>query len=548
MIQGTGSHVGKSLLVAGLARALVKRGLKVAPFKPQNMSNNAAVAEGGGEIGRAQALQARAAGLAPSVHMNPVLLKPESDTGAQVIVQGKRVGTMRAADYGRRKAELLPKVLESFARVGEGMDLVLVEGAGSPAEINLRAGDIANMGFAEAADVPVIIVGDIDRGGVIASLVGTHAVLAPAERARIKGFIVNKLRGDAALFAEGMRAIAERTGWKPLGLVPWFAEAVHLPAEDGVGLDAPPLASSRPPGPAVGRPEDKLRAESSPSFVVEEERILDPGLHRGDGEGRRGDDAATVMIAVLHLPRIANFDDLDPLNAEPGVGVVFVEPGATIPVEAKLVVIPGSKATVADLAFLRAQGWDIDLAAHVRRGGRVLGLCGGYQMLGRTIADPDGVEGAPGTVPGLGLLAVDTVLTGDKATVAVTGRAAATGEKVAGYEIHLGRTSGADCARPLVHLDGRSDGAQSEDGRIAGTYVHGLFAEDGFRRRFLATLGATPSTLRYEALVERSLERLAAHLEAHVDIDALLEIAGYSSRARDAAMTASASKAALAPT
>ena len=500
MFQGTGSHVGKSLLVAGLARALVRRGLKVAPFKPQNMSNNAAVAEGGGEIGRAQALQARAAGLAPSVHMNPVLLKPESDTGAQVIVQGKRAGTMRAPEFGRRKVELLPKVLESFARVGEGMDIVLVEGAGSPAEINLRAGDIANMGFAEAADVPVVIIGDIDRGGVIASLVGTHAVLPPAERGRIKGFIVNQLRGDAGLFADGMDAIAERTGWRALGLVPWFSDAALLPAEDAVTLDERATA--------------------------------------GDG----------VVIAVLHLPRIANFDDLDPLRAEPGVGVVFVEPGETIPVDARLVVIPGSKATVADLAFLRGQGWDIDIAAHVRRGGRVLGLCGGYQMLGRTVADPDGVEGAPSTVAGLGLLAVETVLTGDKTAVAVVGRDAATGEKVTGYEIHLGRTGGPDSARPLVHLDGRSDGAQIDGGQVSGTYIHGLFAEDGFRRRFLATLGAPASTLRYEALVERTLDRLAAHLEAHVDIDALLAIAGYSSATSDATTRTSASRAALAPT
>jgi adenosylcobyric acid synthase len=507
MIQGTGSDVGKSLLVAGLARALVRRGLKVAPFKPQNMSNNAAVAADGGEIGRAQALQARAARLAPSVHMNPVLLKPETDTGAQVIVQGKRAGTLRAADYGRRKAELLPKVLDSLAKVGEGMDIVLVEGAGSPAEINLRAGDFANMGFAEAADVPVVIVGDIDRGGVIASLVGTHAVLPPRERARIKGFIVNKLRGDAGLFAEGMRAIAERTGWQPLGLVPWFPEVGFLPAEDAVVLDAPP--------------------------------------RRHSGPGVRGDEK---IIAVLHLPRIANFDDLDPLRAEPGVSVVFVEAGEVIPADASLVIIPGSKATIADLGYLRSQGWDIDVAAHVRRGGRILGLCGGYQMLGRTISDPDGIEGAAGTVAGLGLLAIDTVLSGDKTTVSVSGRDAMSGETISGYEIHLGRSSGPDCARPLVHLDGRSDGARSEDGLVSGTYVHGMFAEDGFRRRFLASLGAPASTLRYEALVERTLDRLAAHLEAHVDIDALLEIAGYSSVASEAATTASPSKAALAPT
>ncbi|MBN9021062.1 MAG: cobyric acid synthase, partial [Rhizobiales bacterium] len=342
MIQGTGSHVGKSVLVAGLCRALVRRGLKVAPFKPQNMSNNAAVTADGGEIGRAQALQARAAGLAPRVDMNPVLLKPEGETGAQVVVQGRRTGTLRAAEYGRRKAELLPRVVESFRRLGEGVDIVLVEGAGSPAETNLRAGDIANMGFAEAADVPVVIAGDIDRGGVIAGLVGTHAVMDAADRARIRGFLINKFRGDAGLFSEGVRLIAERTGWPALGVVPWLPETARLPAEDSQGL--------------------------------------------AGGVARDG----TLVVAVPLLPRIANFDDLDPLRAEPGVSVVLVRPGEPIPAAAGLVLIPGYKSTIRDLAFLRAEGWDVDIAAHRRRGGAVLGLCGGYQMLGRVIADPDG--------------------------------------------------------------------------------------------------------------------------------------------------------------
>jgi adenosylcobyric acid synthase len=501
MIQGTGSHVGKSTMVAGLARALLRRGLKVAPFKPQNMSNNAAVAADGGEIGRAQALQARAAGLAPSVHMNPVLLKPESETGAQVIVQGKRASTMRAAEYGRRRGELLPKVLESFGLVGQGMDVVLVEGAGSPAEVNLRSGDIANMGFAEAAGMPVVLVGDIDRGGVIASLVGTHAVLAPQDRSRIKAFIVNKLRGEAALFAAGAERITAETGWPNLGIVPWFDAARLLPAEDALALD--------------------------------------------DVMPRRGD----VVIAVPRLPRIANFDDLDPLRAEPGVRVVLVEPGTVISANSALVIIPGSKATIADLAFLRVQGWDIDIAAHVRRGGRVLGLCSGYQMLGRTIDDPDGVEGAPGLVAGLGLLDVDTTLTMDKTTVAVGGRRGVSGESVAGYEIHLGRTAGADCARPFLHLDGRDDGAGSADGLVAGTYVHGIFAADGFRRKFLAALGVPASNLQYEVLVEATLDALAEHLERHIDIDALLEIAGYrTSTTASAASPTKANRIALVPT
>ena len=553
MIQGTGSHVGKSVLVAGLARALVRRGLKVAPFKPQNMSNNAAVTADGGEIGRAQALQARAVGLAPSVHMNPVLLKPESDTGAQVIVQGKRAGTMRAAEYGRRRAELMPRVLESFARVGEGMDVLLVEGAGSPAEVNLRAGDIANMGFAEAADVPVVLVGDIDRGGVIASLVGTHAVLSAAERRRIRGFIVNKFRGDARLFADGVRFVTERTGWPCLGVVPWFDDACRLPAEDVLGLGHTLPSSPRPPGRASGAPEDRLQPGSISDNEQPDLAAMDPGLRRGDEEEKWGDEdgwvGETIVIAVPVLPRIANFDDLDPLRAEPGVRVVMVEPGMTIPADAALVIIPGSKSTIADLAFLRAQGWDIDIAAHVRRGGRVLGLCGGYQMLGRAVSNPDGIEGARGAVAGLGLLDVVTTLSADKTTVAVSGRHIGSGEIVTGYEIHLGRTTGPDCARPFLRLNRGDDGAGSADGLVAGTYVHGMFAADGFRRMFLTTLGAPTSDLKYEMLVETTLDALAAHLETHVDIDALLEIAGYRvSTTRSPAAATAVKRSALAPT
>jgi adenosylcobyric acid synthase len=477
MIQGTGSHVGKSVVVAGLCRALLKRGIRVAPFKPQNMSNNAAVTADGGEIGRAQALQARAAGLAPSVHMNPVLLKPETERGCQVILQGRRAGRLESSRYAER-ARYAPLVAESFAVMGRDADIVIVEGAGGAAEVNLRGGDIANMGFAEAADVPVILCGDIDRGGVIASLVGTHAVLPPAENARIQGFLINKFRGDPVLFANGLKVIEEQTGWPSLGVIPWFEDARRLPAEDAVGLE----------------------------------------------EGEQG---GAVVIAVPELPRMANFDDLDPLRMEPGVSVVIVPPGRPIPAEARLVLIPGSKSTIADLAFLRAQGWDIDIAAHVRRGGRVLGLCGGYQMLGRSISDPEGVEGPAGTVAGLGLLAVDTELSPDKTTLSVHGRYVASGEPITGYEIHLGRTKGPDCARPLVEIEGRPDGATSADGSVAGTYVHGLFGADGFRRVFLAGLGAPASDVAYEAAVEAALDGLAAHLEKHVDIDRILTIAGY---------------------
>ncbi len=474
MLQGTGSSVGKSLLVAGLARACLRRGLRAAPFKPQNMSNNAAVTPGGGEIGRAQALQARAAGIAPSVHMNPVLLKPQSETGAQVVVQGRMTGNARARDYQAMKPALLPSVLDSFSRMRASADIVLVEGAGSASEINLRAGDIANMGFARAADVPVIVVGDIDRGGVIASLVGTHCVLGTADAAMVVGFIVNRMRGDLSLFADGMAAIAARTSWPALGLVPFFPAARLLPAED-----AEDLAAARRPG-------------------------------------------ARIRIAVPVLPCIANFDDLDPLAAEPDVDLILVRPNDALPV-CDLVILPGSKATIADLAALRAAGWDIDLAAHHRRGGRILGLCGGYQMLGRSIADPAGIEGPPASVAGLGLLPIDTVLGGDKRLRAVTGTTA-DGIGFTGYEMHVGVTTGQ--AAPMLRLsDGRADGAVSPDGLTSGCYIHGLFAHDGQRAAWLRRLGAAPAPRNHEAAIEATLDALAAHLERHIDIARLLSLA-----------------------
>lgn len=476
MIQGAGSNVGKSLVVAGICRLFARRGLAVRPFKPQNMSNNAAATGEGGEIGRAQALQAHAAGVAPSVHMNPVLLKPESETGAQIIVQGRRWGTMRAREFGQRKAELMPAVLESFSRLCDEADLVVVEGAGSPAEVNLRAGDIANMGFAEAADVPVVLVGDIERGGVIASLVGTHAVLDESDRARIKAFLVNKFRGDVTLFDGGMRAIEAATGWSGLGVLPYFPDAAKLPAEDVLDLDRP---------------------------------------------GRRGAKASgdTMKIVVPVAGRIANFDDLDPLRLEPGVSVELVHPGRPLPLDADLIVLPGSKATIADLAALRAEGWDIDIAAHVRRGGHVLGLCGGYQMLGQTICDADGIEGPAGTVAGLGHLAVETVLTADKIVRPVAGSHVASGEAIAGYEIHLGRTQGGDCARPLFEIDGDRVGACSANGRVMGSYVHGVFEADGFRHAFLRHIKVGIAKGEdYGATIEKTLDALAEHLSRHVDV------------------------------
>lgn len=480
MFQGTGSSVGKSLLVAGLARALLRRGLRVRPFKPQNMSNNAAVTAEGGEIGRAQALQARAAGVEPSIHMNPVLLKPQSETGAQVVVQGRVHATARARDYQAMKPSLMPFVLDSFARLRAEADIVLVEGAGSASEINLRAGDIANMGFARATGTPVVLVGDIDRGGVIAALVGTKAVAEADDAAMIQGFVVNRMRGDLSLFAEGMAQIAARTGWAPLGLVPFFPDARRLPAEDAMDL-------------------------------------LEHLPRRAGGRCR---------IAVPLLPRIANFDDLDPLAAEPEVELLMLRPGQALPGDVDMVILPGSKATIADLAALRAEGWDADILAHRRRGGRVLGLCGGYQMLGRSIADPGGIEGPAGAVAGLGLLAIDTVLQGDKRLERVSGETLADGRSFTGYEMHIGRSGGPDAARPLLRLrDGRTEGAVSADGRVAGTYVHGLFTDDAQRAAWLGRLGLAAAPRQHEAEVEAALDGLAAHLERHMDVEALLRLA-----------------------
>ena len=487
MLQGAGSNVGKSVLVAGLCRHFASKGLRVRPFKPQNMSNNAAVTADGGEIGRAQALQARACNVSPTIHMNPVLLKPETETGAQVIVQGKRVGSMRAREYGTRKSDLLPAVMDSFGKLKAEADLVIVEGAGSPAEVNLRGGDIANMGFALAADVPVVMVGDIDRGGVIASLVGTENVLDRQDADLIKGFMINKFRGDTTLFSEGMDIISRATGWAGLGILPWFAPARFLPAED----------------------------------------ILDIA-------GKAGDAArdAPLHIAVPVLRRIANFDDLDPLAGEDDVALTLVEAGDPIPGDADMVLLPGSKSTISDLAFLREQGWDIDIAAHVRRGGRVLGLCGGYQMLGKVIDDPHGVEGPAGAAPGLGLLAVETVLAGDKTLTSVEAESVGYGTSVRGYEIHMGRTSGADCDRPMLRIDDRHDGAISESGQVMGSYLHGLFADDGFRRAFLDDLAQQRGRsgafgrIDFDARIESVLDDLARHMATNLDMDALADIAG----------------------
>ncbi|USU11387.1 cobyric acid synthase [Sphingomonadaceae bacterium OTU29THOMA1] len=475
MLQGTGSDVGKSVLVAGLCRAFANRGLTVRPFKPQNMSNNAAVTADGGEIGRAQALQAIAARVDPTVDMNPVLLKPQSDRTSQLVVAGKARGTMRAGDYWRRKPALLGEVLDAYHRLSAQADIVVVEGAGSPAEINLRGNDIANMGFARAANVPVVLVGDIDRGGVIAALVGTQAVIDPADAAMIRGFIVNKFRGDLSLFDDGLSAIVACTGWQNIGVVPWLADAARLPAEDAVAL----------------------------------------GRDTGAGEG--------PLIAVPMLSRIANFDDFDALAHEPAVRLAMIPPGQPLPGDAALIVLPGTKATISDLAFFRAQGWDVDLAAHVRRGGRVLGICGGYQMLGRTIADPDGIEGSTGCVAGLGLLPIDTVIGAAKQTRQVDGGFVGVDTPFRGYEIHAGITTVDADAPPLLHFaDGRTDGTTAAGGRIAGCYVHGLFDRAEARGHLLARLGTTSDGLERGDVIDAALDGIARMLEQVLDLDAMI--------------------------
>jgi adenosylcobyric acid synthase len=473
MIQGAGSNVGKSMVVAGVARAFHNRGLKVAPFKPQNMSNNAAVTVDGGEIGRAQALQALACKRDAHTDMNPVLLKPETDTGAQVIVQGQRYDTLRARDYAKAKPHLMQAVLESFHRLAETADLIVVEGAGSPAEINLRKGDIANMGFAEAANVPVILLGDIDRGGVIAQLVGTQAILPDGDANRIKGYAINKFRGDVSLFHDGLTEITKRTDWPSLGILPWFDQAWRLPAED----------------------------------------VMDISSSKG----------GAFKIAVPRLNRIANFDDLDPLSSEPNVSVEIVESGRPLPGDADLILIPGSKSTIADLAHFRAQGWDIDLQAHIRRGGHVLGICGGYQMLGCEISDPEGIEGPACTVAGLGHLDINTVMIPHKHLSLTQATYRATGDSVEGYEIHIGETNGPDCVRAWLEVSGRPEGAASADGRIKGCYLHGLFSSDQFRSTYLDELG-TSSNLAFSATVDFALDALAAHVERHLDLDLLWKL------------------------
>lgn len=478
MLQGTGSDVGKSVLVAGLCRAFTNRGLRVRPFKPQNMSNNAAVTVDGGEIGRAQALQALACRTPAHSDMNPVLLKPQADHTSQLIVHGRVTGQIHGGNFRTARAPLLPKILESYARLRAQTDLVIVEGAGSPAEINLRAHDIANMGFARAAHVPVLLVGDIDRGGVIASVVGTKAVIDTEDARMIHGFLINKFRGDPSLFADGYQAIEARTGWQGLGVIPWLNDVRHLPSEDAVILEKP----------SANRREKAL-------------------------------------ISCPILPRISNFDDLDPWRLEPEVELLMVPPGQPIHAETAMIILPGSKATIADMLAMRYEGWDIDILSHHRRGGLIFGLCGGYQMLGQTITDPHRIEGPVPAVDGLGLLPVATRLTTRKQLRRLSGKALHA--PINGYEMHMGESQLNSGTSPLVQFaDGRSDGAISADGRVMGSYVHGIFASADFRRALLARIGKSGSGADYDAVVDQALDRIAAALETHIDMEGIARIAG----------------------
>ena len=505
MLQGTSSSVGKSLLVAGLCRVFRQDGLRVAPFKAQNMSLNSYVTPEGHEIGRAQVVQAEAAGLAPHVDMNPILLKPEADARSQVVLMGKPWKSLPAGTYYQHKGELWPAVTAALDRLRARYDLVIAEGAGSPAEINLRAGDIVNMAVALYAQAPVLLIGDIDRGGVFASLVGTLILLAPEERALVRGLIINKFRGDIALLQDGLRMLEERAGVPVLGVVPYLHD-LAIAEEDGVYLE------------------------------------------RG-GQGPRVADPATVDVAAIHWPRISNFDDFDALKLEPGVTVRWV----TRPDELghpHAIILPGSKNTLADLTWLRERGLAERIVALARSGTAVVGICGGYQMLGTRLIDPHGVDGhRPGGVPagemqGLGLLPVETTFYAEKATYQARARvvaragflAQAAGVEVSGYEIHMGDTRS---PQPVFAITRRGeedrqrpDGAVDASGRILGTYLHGLFDTPGFRRAWLKSLGWQGEGEAFELrrVREAAYDRLAQALRAGLDMGRLYQLIGQGAK------------------
>lgn len=478
MVQGTTSDAGKSTLVTALCRWLRRQQVTVAPFKPQNMALNSAVTADGGEIGRAQAVQAEAAGLAPHTDMNPILLKPNSDVGAQVIIHGHAVSNMDAVAYHDYKRVAMEAVLASHRRLSEAYRVVMVEGAGSPAEINLRANDIANMGFAEAVDCPVILIADIDKGGVFAHLVGTLELLSASEQARVKGFVINRFRGDIALLQPGLDWLERRTGKPVLGVLPYLMD-FHLEAEDAIDLRQSAKA------------------------------------------------AHTLRVVVPALPRISNHTDFDPLRLHPQVDLRFVGPGQAIP-GADLIILPGSKSVRADLAWLRENGWDAAIHRHLRYGGKVLGICGGLQMLGERIADPLGIEGEAGQSEGLGLLTLTTELAAQKQLRNVRGHLLLGDAPIEGYEIHAGISQGPALELAAVRLeDGRMDGAVSADGQVLGTYLHGLFETPEACQALLGWAGLNEAQrIDYHALRERDIERLADMVEAHVDTARLKSLCG----------------------
>ena len=485
MVQGCTSDAGKSALVTALCRWAVRRGLAAAPFKPQNMALNSAVTVDGGEIGRAQAVQAQACRIAAHTDFNPVLLKPNTDTGAQVIVHGHPVGNMDAVGYHGYKRIAFEAVLASHARLVAQYDAVLVEGAGSPAEINLREHDIANMGYAEAVDCPVVLIADIDRGGVFAHLVGTLALLSQSERERVAGFVINRFRGDIALLQPGLEWLEKQTGKPVLGVLPYL-HGLHLEAEDAL--------------PSTAR-------------------------------GRAVNDTTRLQVVVPALPRISNHTDFDALRAHPQVELHFIGPGETPP-HCDLIVLPGSKAARADLAWLRAHGWGVAIARHLRYGGKLIGICGGLQMLGRVVHDPLGIEGEPGSSDGLGWLDLETTLGERKQLANVAGQLLVPGTHVGvpvhGYEIHCGTSCGPALASPAVLLaDGRSDGALSADGQVLGSYLHGLFDGPPALAALLRWAGVHDAApLDMQGLRETAIERLADAVEAHLDTAALSRLLG----------------------
>jgi adenosylcobyric acid synthase len=476
MIQGTTSDAGKSAVVTGLCRAMARRGARVAPFKPQNMALNSAVTVDGGEIGRSQAVQAQAAGVEPHTDMNPILLKPNTDIGSQVIIHGRALANMDAQAYHEYKAVAMEAALRSHARLRDAYDLILVEGAGSPAEINLRENDVANMGFAEAVDCPVWLVADIEKGGVFAHLVGTLAVLSPSEQARIAGFIINRFRGDRALLEPGLEWLEKETGKPVLGVLP-FLPGLHLEAEDSLSR--------------------------APSAVKE---------------------GASLRVAVPVLARISNHTDLDPLRLHPQVELLWVRPGDPLPA-VDLIILPGSKSTRSDLQRLREQGWDKWIYRHLRYAGKLIGICGGFQMLGRLVHDPEGFEGAPGDSPGLNLLDLRTTLAPEKQLRRVEGQLVLEHAAVSGYEIHMGVTDGAALQRPAVRLASRTDGAISGDNQVLGTYLHGLFDAAPARDALLRWAGLeVKQAPDYRLLREAGIERLADTVEACLDSRALARL------------------------